>query len=170
MQVLPLFGTTVLMAATAYVVVLATQQDVATIPVIGAPSASVELGPSARQIRLAPNARDDAYYTAITDRPLFQESRRPLRTEAEPEIVAEVEDAAPSAPATPTERPVPDVRLLGVLAGGARTAALLSLAGDDPEWHSLDTVIEGWTLAEIAATHVVFTEKEREHRVELYQR
>ena len=170
MQVLPLFGTTVLMAATAYVVVLATQQDVATIPVIGAPSASVEQGASARQIRLAPNARDDAYYTAITDRPLFQESRRPLQTEAEPASAPEPQDAAPEAPTAPTERAIPDVRLLGVLAGGAHTAALLSLAGDDPEWHSIATVIEGWTLAEIAATHVVFTEKEREHRVELYQR
>ena len=82
----------------------------------------------------------------------------------------EVEAPAPEAPAPTQDSPPPDVRLLGVLSGGARTSALLSVAGDDPQWQDIGARIEGWTLDEIAADHVVFTEQERAHRVELYQR
>lgn len=170
MQLLPILGTGALIAAAAAATVTATQQDVPDIPLIGAPSGAVTATQSARQISLIPNARNDAFYAAITDRPLFQQSRRPNTPQTEVVATPEPEAPAPEAPAPPTIAPPPDLRLLGVISGGARSAALLSLAGDDAQWQNIGARIEGWTLDEIAADHVVLTENERAHRVELYQR
>lgn len=168
MQILPLLGTTALIGAAGYTVFLASQQNIADIPLIDGRQTEVQAGQTARQIQLVPDARDDAYYTAITDRPLFEQSRRPVT--AVVESVEEVESEIVETPAPQAEIPTPDVQLLGVLAGGARTAALLSYDAEPPRWHSHGEIINGWTLSEIQADHVVFTENERELRVELYQR
>lgn len=170
MQVLPLLGSGALIAAAGFAAWMAASREQTVIPLITGPEAQDASGASARQISLVPNARDDAFYTAITDRPLFQDSRRPIVPEAEVLPEPEVEVAEPEAPAPPQDIPPPDVRLLGVLSGGVRTSALLSLAGDDPQWQDIGAQIEGWTLEDIEADHVVFTEQERAHRVELYQR
>lgn len=170
MQIIPLLGTALLLTAAAFVAKTAIEKERTQISIIAAQQNETLAGQSARQIDLVPNARDDAFYTAITDRPLFHESRRPIAPETETVAEPAVENIETEAPAPLPQATLPDVRLLGVLSGGTRTAALLSIAGDDPQWQSVGTEISGWTLKEIAADHVVFTEQERAHRVELYQR
>lgn len=170
MQVLPLLGSTLLLAGAGYAVFLALQHDPVTIPVIREQGAHLQGDASARKIGLAPNPRTEPYYTAITDRPLFEATRRPVSQEAAPEPEPEVEVEEVTAPAAPTEIPAPDIRLLGVLTGGARSSALISLAGDDPQWLGEGAQVDGWALSEIAPDHVLLTEKQRELRVELYQR
>lgn len=170
MQLLPILGTGLLLSAMGFVVFSATQHASTDIPLISGPSNNAFSETSARQISLVPNARDDAFYTAITDRPLFQESRRPIVPEAETTAEPEVKAPEPEAPEPPQVAPPPDVRLLGVLSGGARTAALLSLAGEDAQWQNIGAEIEGWTLDRIETDHVIFKTQERVHRVELYQR
>lgn len=170
MQVLPLLGTGALLVAAGYTAFTATQQDTTTIPLIGTQVGDTTTDQSARQISLVPNARDNAFYTAITDRPLFQESRRPIAPQIEEAEEPEAEAPVPTAPTVLPQAPPPNVRLLGVLAGGARTAALLSISGDDPQWQNIGSDVAGWTLDQIAADHIVLTEQERAHRVELYQR
>lgn len=170
MQVLPLIGTTLLLAGAGYAIFTAQGQDPVTIPLIGEQGPATQADTTARQIRLIPNARNDTYYTAITSRPLFEAARRPIEEDAAPEPAPEVEAEEVEAPPAPTKMPAPDVRLLGVLTGGARSSALLSLAGDDPQWLATGAQVEGWALTDIAADHVILTENERELRVELYQR
>lgn len=170
MQILPLLGTGLIAAAAGFAAYNAVQQEPTVISLVGDQPGTATTGPTARQISLVPNARDDTFYTAITDRPLFQESRRPITPEAEVTTEPESEEVEQVAPAPPQETAPPDVRLLGVLSDGARTAALLSIAGDAPQWQNPGTQIDGWMLDIIAADHVVFTEQERAHRVELYQR
>ncbi|MEL7092554.1 MAG: hypothetical protein AAFN94_12545 [Pseudomonadota bacterium] len=169
MQVLPILGSAALMAAAGYAVSLALHSTAPEIPVIRASQNAAPQGNTARQIKLAPNPRQDTFFAAITDRPLFSETRRPVVEQAAPAPEPEVEIAAPAA-APPSESAVPDAVLLGVLTGGARTAALLSIAGADPEWLSQGARIDSWTLAEVGSNSVLFKENEREHRVELYQR
>lgn len=170
MQVLPLLGSTLLLAGAGYAVFLATEHETQPIPLIAEPAAQQQADASARQISLTPNKRNDTYYTAITNRPLFEQTRRPVSQDAPPEPEPEVEVEEVAAPAAPEQIPPPDLRLLGVLSGGARNSALLSLAGDDAQWLSEGATLEGWTLSEIAPDHVLLTENKRELRVELYQR
>ena len=170
MQVLPILGTATLVGAAAMTGWLAMGQRTPEIPIIGADARATPQGADTRQIQLVPNARDDAYYTAIVERPLFEETRRPVQDTAAPVQDEAAPEPEADPPAPPAERPVPDVRLLGVLSGGARTASLLSVAGDDPQWRSVGDDIDGWNLSEIAASHVLFTDQERAYRVELYQR
>lgn len=169
MQVLPIIGTSAMLAGALYLSYLAANRDHAESPLISLPADVTSADQAARQISLVPNLRDDAFYAAITDRPLFQDGRRPVADSSE---LAEpdVEDTAPELPAQPQEAVPPDVQLLGVLAGGARTSALLSIAGDDPQWLAVGADIEGWALSEIASDHVILIEQERAHRVDLYQR
>lgn len=168
MQILPVIGTGLLMGLAALATLEAIRQDIPSVEKTSTRSDGFQVSPEARQISLTPSARGDAFYTAILERPLFHETRRPIA----PEIAAapSSETVAPTPASNQDVMPPPDVRLLGILSGGARTAALISVKGDDARWLDQGTRIEGWTLLSIASDHIIFVEQEREYRVELYQR
>ncbi|WP_299695261.1 hypothetical protein [uncultured Tateyamaria sp.] len=167
MQILPLMGTAALLGAAGIAGWTALNQSTADIAIVGARVTGAETTVNPRLIDLTPNARNEAFYTAITDRPLFAETRRPFVAEA-PALTPVEAEAEPEAPAPPPVLPPPEVRLLGVLSGGAREAALLSIAGGDPEWFDIGSDIDGWRLSDIAPAEIQLTQNERALRVELY--
>lgn len=113
--------------------------------------------------------RPVVYYAAITDRPLFEPTRRPfMREEAVPEFTAEPVDEAP-APAAPTELPPPELTLQGVMTMDNNTVALIGINGDIPAWVSKGDTVSGWSLSKIGSDWVEISREARRIRVEMYK-
>lgn len=109
--------------------------------------------------------RTDTYFAAITDRPLFSETRRPNDMQSpepveQPTRVATEENARPAPP---------DVQLLGILADGSSYAALLSVNGADPIWFAEGTKIGAWTIEETGADWLELTLETERMRLELFE-
>jgi hypothetical protein len=98
------------------------------------------------------------------DRPLFSRSRRPPPPPEEP-----VAEAPPPPPAEegPSE---PPFELAGIVAGGgAQFAMLRNRDKQTVESARQGAVLEGWTLAEIGARHVVLKQDEHAVRLTLFE-
>lgn len=125
----------------------------------------------AEATRLSPRARPDIYFAAITDRPVFEQSRRPIES-------APVADEEPSVPesepvVTPEPEgkiPEPNIVLLGVLTGGARNSALIALNGAEPEWVRQSAEVAGWILTTIESDAIELNEADRSLRIDLYRK
>lgn len=118
---------------------------------------------------LVPTIRPDIYFAAISDRPVFVESRRPL--ELTVSIVEEDPEPSPirePEPEVEVDVPAPNLVLHGVLTGGAKSSALVSLDGAEPEWIREGTEIAGWRLTTIEADAIELSETDRSLRIELY--
>ena len=168
-QLLPLVGTAGLMAGAGWVVSQALAQEPVPIMILSASGVPSTQQAQAQATRLAPSPRSDVYFNLITERPLFEPTRRPfLPVVAEPVVEEDVEPAP--VPIVPVQVPPPDAALLGVMTGGARNAALVSLQGDDPNWLSEGDDLQGWNLGEITPGFIILEREGRRHRVELYER
>ena len=122
----------------------------------------------------APNltaARPAVYYNAITQRPLFEPSRRPYvqkieppEPEPTPESVVKTPEPAPE-----KETPPPGVLLQGVIADKERNAALISVNGQEPSWVTQGQDIQGWTLNAIGNDWIEISRQARIIRVDMYK-
>ena len=118
--------------------------------------------PDTRQPSASPIRRSDVYYQAITDRPIFSETRRPFTPEqAPPEPVSE-------SPQKTTEAP-PLVRLLGVMSGAEQTRVLVSVDGNTPIWLSQGEKIGAWTISETGTDWFEIASGEQSIRLDLYE-
>lgn len=171
-QFLPFLGTALLLACLAVLANLVVTHSAEPIRLVdlGADEQSSEDDiQRSEDLSLLPSSRPEIFYAAITDRPLFAEMRRPNRPEPEvPELdeepfIEQVQEA-------PLSIAVPDLVLLGVVAGGATNSALISISGADPEWHRLGTEIAGWTLSKIDAQQIELREGERSLTIDLYRK
>lgn len=122
---------------------------------------------------IVPEQRKDSFYAEVMARPLFAPTRRPntpkpqakeLVPESQPQLSEPVKASPPKA------IPEPKVVLLGVLTGGARNSALVSLDGSPPEWRRQGSKIAGWTLVQVEAKEIELREGDRALKIELYRK
>lgn len=168
-KLLGLIGTGALLALATASFILAwdvaqTQPPMFAIP--GSPDAAV--ADASPDPRLAGRrVRPDVYYQALTDRPLFSPTRRPVSfAEPEPEPEPEPVIAVPSAPAVPVP---PVLRVLGVIGSGAGLSALISHNETEADWLTSGDEIDGWTIAEIGPDWIQLSLGPQTFRVEMYQ-
>ena len=167
-RLLPLVGTGVLLAATTAIGIEVNRviNDPPALPDTGSDMSNAS--PVAPSDTTSPRRKPRAtvYYEAITDRPLFAPSRRPVEAQAEIVVPEPVPDSEPTPPPEPTAPP--QVTLHGVITSGDRSRALLGLEGAAPEWFDLNASIAGWTLAEIGPDFVRLTRDTQKFRVDMY--
>lgn len=125
--------------------------------------------PAMAATRVQVPQRPAIYYAAITDRPLFEPSRRPYtqeETAPEPKPDPVVEAPTPTAPA---ELPPPELILQGVMTLNDNVAALIGINGETPEWVSKGDPVSDWTLSEVGSDWIEISRKARHIRVEMYK-
>ena len=131
---------------------------------VGAPQT-----PAMAAIRAQAPQRPAIYYAAITDRPLFEPSRRPyIQQEIAPEPTPDPVAEAPT-PTAPEELPPPELTLQGVMTLNDSVAALIGINGETPEWVSIGDPISDWTLSEVGSDWIEISRKARHIRVEMYK-
>ena len=163
---LRLLGTGVLLGLCAAASFAAWQTDTTIQPKPVAVDTQQESEPAVAGRERETYERNDVYYQAILDRPVFEISRRPVEPdtelpEAEPEIpVMEVEDPAPE---------LPNVSLLGVMSTGSRTRALISVEGNEPLWLSEGDKIGGWTITSAGEDWLELVAEDNKVRLELFK-
>lgn len=114
--------------------------------------------------------RPDAYYAAITERPVFSPLRRPYV----PKVVTSAPISKPvlvvSKPVVQAaEAPPPEVTFQGVITRDERTAALIGLNGEAPTWVVQGDAIAGWTLSNIGNDWIEISRAARSIRVDMYK-
>ena len=168
----PAFGTALLLVAAISAGFLALNSPFSSADVIDRDTHSRARSagdPTTSTPLLVPPQRPDIYFSTITNRPVFVESRRPL--EVTLSIIEEDPESSPlrePEPEVEVDVPTPNLVLLGVLAGGARNSALVSLDGAAPEWVREGTYIAGWRLTTIEADAIELNETDQSLRIELY--
>jgi len=168
-NIMPFFGTSFLAAVTAGLGYLMMNPAADTadppppVPEAALPAAAV----SADEIAILPQARPAIFYTAITERPLFAPTRRPIVVDAEPEpTLSPVPDPTPA----PTSlAPPTDLRLSGILGGGSDRSAYLGRGDGAGMWLRVDAQIDGWIISEIGPDWVTLTAGEDSFRLELFE-
>jgi hypothetical protein len=109
--------------------------------------------------------RSDVYYKAITDRPLFEPTRRPISTDVPIEVAIE-----PIAPAQEPEiTPNANIKVYGILKSGTGGSALLSANDAERQWIGLNEKISGWTLKEISSEWVKVINRGDAKKIWLYE-
>lgn len=115
--------------------------------------------------------KPDVYYQAITERPLFSATRRPISTDPIEEVVVEkiVEAPAIIEPELIIEEEPVSFSLHGTMESGGNTLALVGVDGHPPEWIRENALISGWTLSEITSELIEFHKDTEVIRVYLYE-
>ncbi|RLJ60742.1 hypothetical protein BCF46_0947 [Litoreibacter meonggei] len=134
-------------------------------------SETVVNSPDAGNTNMVPVAHSDSFYAPITDRPLFAQSRRPH--EQAPAAIEEIPEEIVVETPAPVEMlvlPEPNILLLGVLTGGVRNSALISVDGSPPAWQREGSDIQGWQLNAIDADAIHLSAHERSLRIDLYRK
>ena len=109
------------------------------------------------------------YYAAVTDRPLFSPSRRPLTKETTGQTSAEHQDQIASAAAAPPEvLKTPQFQLHGTLMTAGQPSALLSTPDSEPNWVTLGASVQGWQLDNVENGRVSLKNGNRTFELELY--
>ncbi|MEM1159380.1 MAG: hypothetical protein AAGJ28_00465 [Pseudomonadota bacterium] len=171
MRLLPPPGTLILTAGlglTGWQIAVQSPVDLPGQPGAGETSATAAAGQSQSTRMPLRRTRPDRFYAAITDRPLFNETRRPSAVGA----AAEAPIAAPapaSEPAEATAPTPPEVALKGLMLGGATDSALIAWPDGRTEWRRLGEKIDGWVLQEIDPGFVTIINAGVTHRVDLYR-
>ncbi len=115
--------------------------------------------------------RPGVYYQAITERPLFSATRRPISTEPEEEVI---EEAVVEPPIIIELDPIIEddpvsFSLHGTMETNGKSLALIGTDGGPPEWIPENGLITGWTLREITAELAEFHKDTEVIRVYLYE-
>lgn len=166
---LRLLGTGSLIAALAWL------GFVASIPVEPATNIVVQAedsgadATSERPRSMSTQERNDVFYQAILDRPVFEITRRPIDPEAEelepepepiPKPVVEVPEPAPQ---------LPNVSLLGVMSTGSRIQALISVDGGELLWLGKGDNIGGWIITGAGKDWLELAADNNKVRLELFE-
>ncbi|HHI70476.1 MAG TPA: hypothetical protein ENJ91_05690 [Rhodobacteraceae bacterium] len=169
-RVLPFAGTAILGSA---VVILGIKAlDVFRVePTIETPVEDSFAGASEshRESQQAMARRPEVFYAAITERPLFDPSRRPFVLQ---ETTPAPQDPVPVAvepEKPPEELPPPQIVLQGVITKNDRNSALIGIDGKPSVWVSEGDFVDGWKINEIGSDWIEISQKARNLRVEMYK-
>ncbi|MHA6268367.1 hypothetical protein ACXYMP_16020 [Aliiroseovarius sp. CAU 1755] len=110
--------------------------------------------------------RPEVYFAAITERPIFAPTRRPVQAARDEKPAQTVEVTAPLL--EQDEVPLA-VQVHGIRGQGDAYSALLSSGGQTPEWLDPGASIGGWKVSEIGSDWIIMNNGENSQRVELYQ-
>lgn len=127
--------------------------------------------PIAEQHTNAPRNIPDSFYLALSERPLFSETRRPLDveegierqsalTEPEPAVVDQGSAADPIPP---------DLRIKGLMVEATHQSALIEWPSGVSEWYSIKDKIDGWVIAEISINSVSLQYEEASKTYYIYK-
>jgi len=115
-----------------------------------------------------PKPRPELYYAAITNRPVFEPSRRPVYVS--PEQVEPESQVVNIATADDGLSPFPAVELLGVIRSSDSRSALLSIDGGAALWIKEGEMVVGWQLNRVSNEQVEFVRDSEREIVDLYKR
>lgn len=171
-KLLALIGSGLLLSAAGYASLWAAQvmQSLPAPPALPQVS-ETGAGAVARILPSGRNPRPAIYYQAITQRPVFSPTRRPLEAVVaapEPEPVIEAPEPVISTPVAAPPAP-PQLRLLGVIGSAGALSALISNAGGDPAWLPKGSIIEGWTITDIGPDWAELGLDSQNFRIEMYE-
>ena len=113
----------------------------------------------------------DAAFAAITERPLFTETRRPRQPSSmsvQREVAVKPKPDSIEAPSAPP-RPPPGIQLKGVMANGGARKALIEHGSGATKWMSEGETIEGWVLRRITSEQIALKRGEMTEIYELYK-
>lgn len=168
-QLLPMVGTGLLAGLVAILAARAVDFGAGATPV--SPSIAlanpVEIGPQtspSEPVRTR-GPRNAVFYAAITDRPLFAPTRRPVvaETDLEPQPVEEV-----VVPSDDVATVFPEFRFLGSMTTEAGALALIAAGEGAAEWLARDMEVQGWRLDAIGEDWVELSSGDRKTRLELF--
>ncbi|WP_457645940.1 hypothetical protein [Profundibacter sp.] len=168
-RLLPLVGTSLLIALVA-MLGLKVFQNIRTKPVQNTVSVPVPQNIPASSSATAPvTNRPAVYYAAITERPLFDPTRRPYAPEqvaVEPEV-----DEVPKAPTPEPEQetPPPSISLQGIMTRDNKKAALIGINDGDSVWVLQGDPVADWTLSNIGNDWIEISRDARNIRVDMYK-
>lgn len=166
-RLLPLIGTGSLIAIVALLGMKAA--EVSQIKVTSPETTPKQNVPTASTHPTQITQRPAVYYAAITERPVFDPSRRPYVPEAvAPEPVPEPVEEAPE-PSQPKELPPPELTLQGIITRDERTAALIGINGEAPSWVAQGDPVADWTLNDIGNDWIEISRGARIIRVDMYK-
>ena len=120
---------------------------------------------SARSVAPLLPPRPDIFYDAITARPLFSPTRRPIEATAELVAVPEPVEALP----TPEMSEQPNVGLGGVLGSIDERKALILFEDSPARWLRLGDDVDGWKITDISDKTITLSSDTRTFRLELFQ-
>lgn len=163
-RLLPVMGTIFLLLVTAISAQLVLDGTFQTTNMMPArdiqPDAEPETMPAGTSLR---EARPQSYYSAITERPLFEVTRRPIDL-SEPEMV--INDVARVEPIRMAR--LPEIQLMGVLLSGEQPSVFLSVEGDKAKWLRQGDTVQSWVLEQVASDYVEFKNNKEVVRIDLY--
>lgn len=161
-RLLPLLGTLSLLGLTAWLGMQA-QTRLAQPPALPDTAPPItETTTAVEPIALARPALPETDHSALTTRPLFAPTRRPVIPEPEP-IAEAPKEVAPPPPSAP------DVTLTGIVGSDGAKRALLSIDEDPAEWFTLGDSINGWTISAMGSDWVLLSNGGQNLRVELFR-
>lgn len=107
--------------------------------------------------------RNDVYYQAILERPVFEVSRRPVTWNDEEAILEPIE-VQPE-----VEAELPQVSLLGVMSEGSHYQVLISVEGREGVWFNEGDKIGDWTIAKAGENWLELASDNKKVRLELFK-
>lgn len=166
-RLFPLIGTGSLIAIVALLGMKAA--EVSQIMITSPETALKQDVPTASASPTQVTQRPAVYYAAITERPVFDPSRRPYTPEAvASEPVPEPVEEAPE-PSQPQEVPPPELTLQGIITRDEQTAALIGINGETPSWIAQGDPVADWTLNNIGNDWIEISRDARIIRVDMYK-
>lgn len=167
-KILPLFGTLILIASAYFSGAFAWDSYQNAVPDVarGSPISETAAAHPATAISL-PKPRPDVYYVSITERPIFEPTRRPVPIAADtPALSPVIEETTPPGD---EPAPFPEVSLLGVILSGSSSAALISVSGGSALWIKQGEYVDSWQLQKITEEQAEFIRDNQIELVDLYQ-
>lgn len=164
--ILPFLGTATLTGIAAALGTLAFQTTPAAPDIVPTQTTDPVPQTTAQQNQTLPSARPDVFYAAITERPLFAPTRRPVDNATPAAVVTQAPEPAVTAPVL---TPPTDLKLSGILGGGTNRSAFVAREDGSGEWLRVDTKIEGWTITEIGPEWIVLSAGDDTFRLELFK-
>lgn len=168
-SIFPLIGTTAL----AVIATLLGQFVMNMTPATPVPESPEKPDPAVQTVeqqsrrQSLPAVRPEIFYAAITERPLFAPTRRPVDRSSEPapEVIGTPEPVA----IVPSIQPPTDLQLSGILGDGLNRSAFVARVDESGEWLRLGAEIDGWTITEIGPEWIILTAGEDIFRLELFE-
>lgn len=166
-RLLPLIGTGILIAIVALLGMRAA--EVSQIKITSPETVHERDVPTSSAPQTRATQRPAVYYAAITERPVFDPSRRPyVPVAVAPEPVPEPVEEAPE-PSQPKEVPPPELTLQGIITRDERTAALIGINGEVPSWVTQGDPVADWTLNDIGNDWIEISRDARIIRMDMYK-
>lgn len=141
------------------------QEDRQLASLTRSPTSDLSGAPDSSEAAQLPT-RPQVYFAAITERPIFAPTRRPVQPSRDDMPVQPAEVTVPE----PEEAEAPlTVQLRGIRGHGDKYSVLLSNDGQTPEWVEVGAAIGRWKVSEIGSDWIIMKNGENSQRLELYQ-